>query len=403
MTEILQECSNKTQFEPVTRVERYAPLDILRGLSLFGVLMVNLLTFFRVSVFQYILTFHTHPGFANRIVDLLCVGLLDTKAVTLFSFSFGVGVSIQAERAYARGANIERFLLRRFLALLFIGSCHMFLLSNVDILCLYAFCGLAMIPLIGTRARDLAVFGAIIIILSFFIDFSACFPSPKALHAAATQATRVYSTGNFWEILSFRWTETWRLMLGVDFMWLPRTYGLMLLGLGAGRGGILKNSGHYTRLLWTTAIGGAMVGSVSTAARLYSEAWNHPHPIPIPPRIVEACSYVPLALAYGAGLFLILRYRPVLRALSFAAPLGQMALTNYLTQTVVLGLLFYGYGFGLMGKLGPAKASLIGIAIYCAQLVISVFWLRRFRFGPCEWVWRSMTYGCLQPMRRKQG
>jgi uncharacterized protein len=86
--------------------------------------------------------------------------------------------------------------------------------------------------------------------------------------------------------------------------------------------------------------------------------------------------------------------------MSVIAPLGQMSLTNYLTQSLVFGLVFYGYGLGLFGKLGPAEASIIGLAVYGAQIVISILWLRAFRFGPCEWVWRSMTYGCLQPMRR---
>src|SRR5436305_6346207 len=106
------------RWQPLTRTERYTALDGIRGVSLFGVLLVNLLTLFRVSLFQHILTFHTHPGWANHLVDALVSGLVEFKAFTLFSLMFGVGVAIQAERAVARGINLNSFLVRRFLVLL---------------------------------------------------------------------------------------------------------------------------------------------------------------------------------------------------------------------------------------------------------------------------------------------
>ena len=86
-------------------------------------------------------------------------------------------------------------------------------------------------------------------------------------------------------------------------------------------------------------------------------------------------------------------------ATSFAAA-GQMALTNYLTQSLVLGVIFYGFGFGLFGRVAPAPAAVFGVAFYTAQLFFSKWWLARYRFGPCEWFWRSLTYGQQQPMRR---
>ena len=88
------------------------------------------------------------------------------------------------------------------------------------------------------------------------------------------------------------------------------------------------------------------------------------------------------------------------RVLSVLAPLGRMALTSYLTQSIVLGFIFYGYGLGLFGRLGDARAAAIGIALYIAQAVLSALFLRRCRFGPVEWLWRSFTYGAWQPMRR---
>jgi uncharacterized protein len=80
-----------------------------------------------------------------------------------------------------------------------------------------------------------------------------------------------------------------------------------------------------------------------------------------------------------------------------------MALTNYLLQSIVLGFVFYGYGFGLFGRIGSAAAACIGLVLYAAQLQLSRLWLRRFRFGPFEWLWRSLAYGQRQPIRHRQG
>src|SRR5260370_18039956 len=126
-----------SQWQPVTRAERYPALDVIRGISLFGVLLVNLVTGFRVSLAEHILTFHTDPGWLNRAVDNLIAGLVEFKAFTLFSLLFGVGVAIQAERAGQRGFSPTRHLLQRFLVLLAMRLCHLLLLFNGDLLLLY--------------------------------------------------------------------------------------------------------------------------------------------------------------------------------------------------------------------------------------------------------------------------
>jgi uncharacterized protein len=86
--------------------------------------------------------------------------------------------------------------------------------------------------------------------------------------------------------------------------------------------------------------------------------------------------------------------------LAWAAPVGRMAFTNYLMQSVIFGWVFYGYGLGLFGRLGVAAALAIGTAVYALQVAFSILWLRRYRFGPLEWLWRSATYGTWQPLRR---
>ena len=106
-----------------------------------------------------------------------------------------------------------------------------------------------------------------------------------------------------------------------------------------------------------------------------------------------------LALGYGAALMAFMQLSVARRFLSIFAPIGRMAFTNYVLQSVIFGFIFFGYGLGQFGRMGAAMAFVIGVAVYIAQLVLSKWWLRQYRFGPIEWLWRSLTYLKAQPMK----
>src|SRR5579872_2295804 len=166
-----------SHWQPISRSERYPALDVIRGIALFGVLLVNLIAGFRVSLAEHILTFHTDPGPLNHTVDNLVAGLVEFKAFTLFSFLFGVGVAIQAERAGLRGITPTRHLLRRFLVLLAIGLCHLLLIFNGDILTLYAICALLLIPVLRLPTAALALLAAIALALPDIVSLGIPFPN----------------------------------------------------------------------------------------------------------------------------------------------------------------------------------------------------------------------------------
>jgi uncharacterized protein len=105
-----------------------------------------------------------------------------------------------------------------------------------------------------------------------------------------------------------------------------------------------------------------------------------------------------LAIGYGAIIIALANLAGGKALLGWAAPLGRMAFTNYLAQSVIFGWIFYGYGLGLFGHLGAAEALAIGLAVYVAQVFFSKWWLGRYRYGPVEWLWRTLMYGALQPM-----
>jgi uncharacterized protein len=385
------------RWRPTASDERYVALDVLRGLALFGVLLINLHTLFRVSLFEHILRFHTEPGAWNHLVDVLLAGLLETKAVSLFSLMFGVGSAIQADRAAARGVNVTRFLVRRYLVLLALGLCHLWLIWNGDILALYAICGLLIVPFLQLPVWMLAVVGAAGIALRSAVDLPFSFPTADAMRAQAIAATVVYGSGSFSDILAFRVHETRQFMLPLLAGFLPQTAGLMLCGVAAWRSGVLREPHRHRRVLEVIVGSGLAVGATATSLQIFSESGGHP--LAISAAVLRLCSFVPLALCYAAAVLLWMTPARVTPLTTSLASLGQMALTTYLTQSVVLGLVFYGYGFGLFGRLGSAPAALIGIALYVGQLFFSRFWLRHYRFGPVEWLWRSLTYGRWQPMR----
>lgn len=381
---------NSANWGPVDEPERYTSLDLVRGFALSGVLLVNLLYFFRISLFAHIFQFHSHDGWLNHAIDFAVAEFVEFKAFGLFSLTFGVGVAVQAERAASRGVRVELFLARRFLILLAVGACHMVLVSNVDILMLYALCGLLMIPVLRLPAAVLAIAGIAAIYLPSLV---ATWPSESAMRADAVNATRIYSTGGFWEIVRFRWSETRELIVPILRSVAQNSFGMMLLGAAVWRCGAIREPERYRLWLWTVCGFAGAIGLINTTAHLLSRS-----------SVLEKLgSHVPLAIAYGAGL---LAWRRAKRAQGFtavAAAAGQMALTNYLTQSVVLAVLFYGYGFGLFGRLEQWTGAAIGVVIYGMQVWFSAWWMARYRFGPFEWAWRSMTYGRWQPMRRFAG
>jgi uncharacterized protein len=107
-----------------------------------------------------------------------------------------------------------------------------------------------------------------------------------------------------------------------------------------------------------------------------------------------------LALGYGAALLSLAELSATRQCLSAFAPLGRMAFTNYVLQSVILGFIFFGYGLGQFGRMGAAAAFALGMAVYAGQLVFSRWWLRRNRFGPIEWLWRTLMYGAARPIGR---
>ena len=384
-------------WQPAMSVERNSAIDIIRGMALFGVLIVNILSGFRVPLLEHIQHPYADSGPGGRWVELLVAGVLEFKAMTIFSFLFGAGIAIQFERAASHKCRIRSFLGRRFACLFVLGVFHLWVIWNGDILTLYAVCGLLLLPLLGTTWTQLLGIGAGLIVLPEFVSFGLHLPSGTVAAAAIAQARQVYGNEGFFPILRFRWHESWSLIVPLLLSVLLRTAGLMCWGMAAWRGGILSEpNAHRGKLGLALAIGASMGGAITVNGICAKSSGIAPWPVLLNSHVDAS---ILLAVAYVAGLLLWLTPRRASLWRGFAA-IGQTALTNYLLQSILLGFVFYGYGLGLFGRIGSAAAAAIGLALFTAQVQLSRWWLLRFRFGPFEWLWRSVAYGRPQPMLR---
>jgi uncharacterized protein len=163
------------------------------------------------------------------------------------------------------------------------------------------------------------------------------------------------------------------------------------------RSGIFRRTELHKRLLVGVAIGGIILGVLATA--MDAGALDvFPVGVQQVVSLLLPLGPVALALGYASILILLFSFTRAHGVLAIFAPLGRMAFTNYILQSLIFGWIFYGYGLGYFGRLEVAPTFALGVFVYVAQMALSAWWLRRYRFGPIEWVWRTLMYGLRQPM-----
>ncbi len=398
---------------PVSLSERILIIDVLRGMALFGILAANMRAFF-APLDAYSSIGVLYHGKADVVAQALINVLIQGKFVSIFSFLFGMGFAMQMSRAEARGARFLGFYPRRLLALALFGLIHGILIWAGDILLTYALSGAILLLFRKRQQKTLlwwagSLFSLPIVISSvllafYFSRFHRAWMDPKSpdlkkLHAVIN----IYAHGTVRQILVQNWVEWKQALPGMLFA--IYAVGLFLLGMWVWRSGIVQHLEKYRPVLrrvclWclliglaTSAyVGIAMVvvapGSVSLWGFLAGVLW-------LP------SSHI-LAAGYASGLALLFMredWRP--RLLPFAA-VGRMALTDYLMQSVVCTLFFYHYTTGLYGRIGPATGLALTVVLYAAQVAFSNWWLKHYRFGPVEWLWRGMTYGTFPSMHKEE-
>jgi uncharacterized protein len=382
----------ESRFGPINPSDRIGSIDALRGVALLGVLAINLVTEFRISIFEQFLAAGRPASPLDRAVETVLMLAVDMKAFALFSLLFGVGLAIQFEHL---STNPHRGLLlfRRLIVLLALGLIHLCLIWNGDILTEYAIAGLIVLPfLFGPRwllAGGAATFLALHLALQVWSP-PGLFPSFASIQRDVQEANHVYAAGDFWEVLVFRLREI-PLIVPLHIYVFPRTIGLFLFGAFIWRSDVLRKP--HRALLFSIAAGciglGAVLILLQVNGAIVSVSLG---------AVATPVGTILLALGYGATFVAAAELTSGKMLLGWAVPLGRMAFTNYLAQSVIFGWIFYGYGLGLFGHLGAAEALAIGLAVYVCQVFFSVWWLGHYRYGPVEWLWRTLMYGTQQPM-----
>lgn len=382
---------------PIAPSDRIAAIDSARGVALFGVMAINVVTLFRVSIFERLLPDRGDgTGLDRALYWILMVGI-DLKALALFSLLFGVGLAIQHDHLSADPRRTA-LLVRRLTFLMLVGAAHLVLLWNGDILFEYAVAGFIVLPFLFCRLRTLTLAGTAVLALflvSSFLPPITSMPSRAWMAQNIAEATRIYGSGSFADVLAFRIHELPG-FLPLHLSIFPRTVALMLIGAAAWRTGLFCMSSRANRCLPAVAVVGLLAGgglSLAHANGWLGVSWRTE-------LSVERLGTVLLACGYGAAVIWLANRAGTRPLVAWAAPIGRMAFTNYLMQSVIFGWLFYGYGLGLFGKLGVAAALAIGTGVYILQGVFSAWWLQRFFYGPVEWLWRSAMYGRRQPLCR---
>jgi len=378
-----------------TAAPRLPAIDALRGFALFGILVVNQAAFHSGLAGMTLGGGLGAAGWRNTAADAAILWLFAGKFLLIFSFLFGWGIHTQTARD---GAFRARYL-RRLLGLILLGAIHATFFFFGDILVAYAILGLLMLRPVRRdwSVRKLVRSAVILLIVQAAIVLALI----ALTHAApgedtsfveyVRQGVALYRTGSFWAVVPHRLTD-FAIALASTIM--IQGWGLLAmfrLGFAAAKtfaqGGAEATRPLARRTLWVALILGLAANAVCAILAVTS-----PEPWASSAALLQLAFFAPmLSLAYLAAAALILTSAAGNRLVRVLGAAGRMSLSVYIGQSVIMSLLFHGYGLGLASSIGSAAGVLVCIAVYAALLGFSHLWLGAFRIGPLEWILRSIT------------
>jgi len=401
---------------PTLRKERIISLDVLRGFALLGILIINIQSFAMPgSAYLNPSSYGDFTGI-NKIIWGISHVLADTKMMAIFSTLFGAGVLLVIERARAKKVSATSLHYKRMGWLLIFGLIHAHLIWYGDILVAYAICGMFIFLFRNKSPKTLIIVGislmAVKTLLTLFLQFSFDFmteqdiadlmkdwrPSLEAINEEIALRTGSISQQIAVNSKSAVMLET--LVFGLILFW--RASGLMLIGMALYKLNIL--SAQRTIAFYKK---GLLIGwTLGFPLVLFGVYQNFDHNWSVRYSMFAGTEFnywgsLGVSFGYICLIMLMVKNGTFQWLQKRLAALGQMAFTNYISQSVICVFIFWGVGFGLLGQLSRGYQILIVIAIWVVQLMWSKPWLERYRFGPLEWLWRSLTYGKMQSMKKR--
>jgi uncharacterized protein len=398
--------------------ERIQVLDTLRGFALAGILVINAMSI--LAVRGSTPAFTVDIPFADRTLQDLILFFIESKFFTLFSLLFGIGFAIQIQSADRQGTAFLPRISRRMAGLLVFGLLHILLFWDGDILVIYAITGTLLIfsrKTTFSRIKKLvisllAVPGVLVFIILIYTLVARLSPSGSESFAksdaslakefASTQATQKLLQNGFLQGVGDR-IHTYLDLSPLLFSRIPTVLAMFLIGLYLGRSGFIRRLPDEVETLRKVRRWGLLIGFTLMVIIVAGTKF-----LPTVSALVAIIEDQYLAgpilcLGYAAALTLDFLKNPNRRIYRYFSLVGRMALTNYLSQSVVLTFISYGWGLGYALKLNGFQVMGIVCILYFLQIVVSNIWLRNFTYGPLEWVWRCITYWKPLPIRVSEG
>ena len=393
--------------------KRIQVLDVLRGFALIGILIINAMSILAVK--------GSTPAFtvdipnADRVLQDLILFFIESKFFTLFSLLFGIGFAIQIQSAERQGTSFLPRISRRMAALLVFGLLHILLFWDGDILVIYAITGTLLIFFRKTtfaRIKKwvislLAIPGVLVLVILIYTlaarlsaSGEASFSKSDALLAkefANTQATQKLLEMSFVNGIGER-IHTYLELAPLLLSRIPTVLAMFLIGLYLGRSNFIRRLPENIEILKKVRFLGLSIGFTLMVIIVAGTKF-----LPAVSALVAIIEDQYLAgpilcMGYASALTLDILKNPNRRIYRYFSIVGRMALTNYLSQSVVLTFISYGWGLGFALRLNGFQVMVVAFLLYILQITVSSIWLSKFTYGPLEWAWRCVTYWHVLPI-----
>lgn len=397
---------------PTSARQRIVSMDVLRGFALLGIFLMNIEAM-SGPLGEAMSGIGTQWQGVDRIADALIYIFVQGKFYTLFSLLFGMGFVLFMDRARAAGRGGWLFV-RRLAVLLAFGVLHGVFIWAGDILSAYALVGVALLLFANVSVRWLWWIGLGLFVLmpGFLLVMAAGMAmlgdAGQSLAASTAhmlqemdEAQRLaYGSGSYLQAMARRGFD-FAMSVGNLLSFGVLLLGIFVIGAALQRGGVTAEPGRHRRLLQGLLWIGLPLGLLLMLVSVWvsPQSGNPMVPAQAAAMGLLMLAQLPMALGYMAAVLLAMDSVAGRRALGWLAPVGRMALSNYLLQSIIATTVFYGYGLGWFDQVGRVQQVLFVLLVFAGQVLLSHLWLARFRYGPAEWLWRWATYGSRPPLR----
>jgi uncharacterized protein len=421
--------------------ERILTLDVLRGVAIFGVLLANIFIFAFPAGSPSLVA--EGSSAADQSIGLFLGLFVQGKFYTVLSLLFGAGIALQSRRAARLSRPATGMYVRRLILLALIGIVHAVFFFAADILLFYAIIAFLALPWRRAEPKTLlvaavALYAVGLVVMAAYAYRSGEHVSPQEPDwrelAEASRSTaqptrggvfpmmagllrfselefyefmaderRIFAEGTCLDMAKHRAVRSLMFGLPLRLAFLSWTVlALFLVGMYLVMRSLItdvsRNTSEYGRAANSLFVVGMILQLVGGAAQLKAGAYFWAVPVYL---VGTFAGIVVVSLAYAAWLVVLCARRPDSHVVRALAAVGRLALTNYVGQSVICGAIFYGHGLGLIGQLRAVQVMMLVLPVFGIQVAFSALWLRYFRLGPVEWIWRTLSYWRIQPLLRR--